>query len=43
MPFYITRSGILHATGAVISGNITAASGEIGGWKLNSTGFNKES
>jgi hypothetical protein len=34
--FYVTYGGLLNATGATISGNITATSGYIGGWQINS-------
>lgn len=36
-PFSVTRAGILRATGAIISGNITATTGAIGGWTLGAT------
>lgn len=35
--FNVTRSGILSATGAIISGTITATSGVIGGFTIGST------
>ena len=35
--FYISSAGVLNATSAVISGQITATSGGIGGWSINST------
>jgi hypothetical protein len=38
--FRVSTAGILNATGAVISGNITATSGTIAGWTLNSTYIN---
>lgn len=34
--FRVAKDGTLHATGAVISGKITATSGTIGGWTINS-------
>lgn len=34
--FGVTSGGILYANGADISGNISATSGTIGGWKVNS-------
>ena len=37
-PFYVTREGVLHATGAVISGKITASSGVIGNCVINADG-----
>jgi hypothetical protein len=39
-PFRVTPAGILNATGAVISGNITATTGSIAGWTLNSSYIN---
>ena len=35
--FRLTADGIIYATGAVISGSITATSGTIGGWSINAT------
>jgi hypothetical protein len=35
--FRLTADGIIYATGAVISGAITATSGTIGGWSINAT------
>ena len=34
--FYVTKNGALTATNATITGTVTATSGEIGGWSLNS-------
>jgi hypothetical protein len=31
-PFRVTKAGVLYATGATISGSITATTGNIGGW-----------
>ena len=36
-PFRVSKAGALFATGATISGAITAASGSIGGWTINPT------
>jgi len=36
-PFRVTKAGVLNATGATISGTITATAGSIGGWTINST------
>lgn len=33
-PFRVTKTGLLNATGATISGNITATAGYIGNWKI---------
>ena len=38
-PFRVTKTGILNASGATISGTITANSGSIGGWTINSDGI----
>ena len=38
-PFCITKTGTLRATNAIISGNITAIDGLIGGWTLDSSGL----
>lgn len=35
-PFRVTKEGVLYATGAKITGEITATSGKIGGWQINS-------
>jgi len=35
--FYVTQAGVLNATGAVITGTLTATSGAIGGWIINAT------
>ncbi len=35
--FRLTADGVIYAVGAVISGSITATSGTIGGWSINST------
>ena len=37
--FGVTNTGKLYATGADISGNITATSGDIGGWNISSSGL----
>ncbi len=37
-PFRVTRDGVLHATGANITGSITATSGTIGGCSIDSNG-----
>lgn len=37
-PFRVDRSGHLFATGAAISGKITASSGSIGGWDIQNSG-----
>ena len=34
-PFYVTGTGVLHATGVDVSGKITADSGAIGGWVID--------
>lgn len=34
--FKVTKAGVMIATGATISGNITASSGTIGGWSIGS-------
>ena len=39
--FGVTTSGTLYATGAVLSGTISASSGNIGGWNINSSGLYK--
>ena len=36
-PFYVTQEGVLHASGVIISGAITADSGTFGGWEIQST------
>lgn len=36
---YITRAGVLTATNAVISGNISATNGEIAGWQIDTNGL----
>ena len=36
-PFSVTMAGVLRATGAIISGSITATSGTIGGFSIGST------
>lgn len=36
-PFRVTMAGLLNATGATISGTITAALGSIGGWTIGTT------
>lgn len=36
-PFRVTEAGVLTATSATITGSITATSGNIGGWTINST------
>lgn len=36
-PFYVSKDGTLNATGAVISGKITATDGKIGGWHIKGT------
>lgn len=38
---YISAAGYLNATGATISGTITAAAGSIGGWTINATNIKK--
>lgn len=38
-PFSVTQKGVLRASGAIVSGTITAASGKIGGWNIDSTGL----
>ena len=35
--FRVTNDGVLHATGAIINGEITADTGEIGGWTISNT------
>jgi hypothetical protein len=35
-PFRVTYGGVMYATGASISGSITALAGNIGGWTVNS-------
>jgi len=35
--FYVTQAGVLNATGAIISGTLTATTGYIGGWLINAT------
>lgn len=37
--FAVDTTGVLHATGANISGNITATSGSIGGWNIYTSGI----
>lgn len=39
-PFYVTGRGILNATGANISGNITALRGAIGSWTIDKVATN---
>lgn len=39
IPFYVTQQGILHATGANVSGTINASAGYIGALSINSYGF----
>ena len=34
--FSVSKTGLLYASGATISGSITASSGDIGGWTVNS-------
>lgn len=36
-PFSVDAGGVLRATGAIISGDITAETGHIGGWTIGST------
>ena len=36
-PFYVTWDGALHASNAYIKGNITATSGSVGGWIIDSS------
>lgn len=36
-PFMVTGKGILYATGAIISGDLTSETGKIGGWYINAT------
>ena len=36
-PFRVTKAGVLTATGAIITGTVTATAGAIGGWALGST------
>ena len=38
-PFRVTRAGVLYATGAQISGTITATAGKIGGFKISGNGL----
>lgn len=40
--FWVKWDGTLHATGAQINGSITATSGEIGGWKIDSKTISKQ-
>lgn len=40
-PFSVTKAGVLNATGAVISGTITAAAGAIGGWTIDTAKLQK--
>lgn len=37
--FYVTKTGQLFATNAVISGNVTASSGNLGGWLISASGI----
>lgn len=37
--FYVTYDGVLRATGAIISGEITASSGKIGSWDIDGNGW----
>ena len=41
-PFRVTRAGVLYATGAQISGTITATAGKIGGFKISGNGLTNE-
>jgi len=36
-PFRVTNAGVLTATGATITGTVTAIAGEVGGWNINTT------
>lgn len=40
-PFRVTKGGVLTASGAVISGTITATAGDIGGWQINAQSLSK--
>ena len=42
VPFRVSRTGVLYASGATISGAITATSGAIGGWTINSAYLAKD-
>lgn len=41
-PFYVNRNGFLKATNAEITGTITAKSGSIGKWQINSNSLSNE-
>jgi len=41
-PFRITKEGVLYATGATISGTITATAGTIGGWSISAAAIYKD-
>ena len=35
-PFYVSKDGTMHASGAIIEGTITATDGQVGGWTVGS-------